>query len=68
MNQKSLRRLDNDITEEEKANEKILRVAVQSIDDTINQLLISSENAKRFIKTFEKFDEFDNILKKILII
>jgi len=64
MNQKSLRRLDNDITEEEKTNEKVLRVAVQSIDDTINQLLISSENAKRFIKTFEKFDEFDNILKK----
>jgi hypothetical protein len=65
MNQKSLRRLENDITEEERTNEKVLRIAVQSIDDTIKQLLINSENAKRFIKTYEKFAEFDNILKKI---
>ena len=64
MNQKSLRRLDNDLTEEEKTNEKVLRIAVQSIDNTINQLLKNSENAKKFIKTFEKFAEFDNILKK----
>ena len=40
------------------------KIADKSIDETFHKLLNSSKNMKNFIKNFEKFDEFDEIIVK----
>jgi hypothetical protein len=42
------------------------KVADKSIDDTFHKLLNSSNNMNNFIKTYEKFDEFETNIQKNL--
>ena len=58
------RRLEHKLTEEEIENEYKEKIADKAIDDTFSKILTSSNNAKRFINTFEKFDDFDKSMNE----
>ena len=60
INQKTLRMLQNN--ENENLYEK--KVADKSIDETFHKLLNNSNNTNNFLKTFEKFEIFENNLQK----
>ena len=60
INQKTLRMLQNN--ENENLYEK--KVADKSIDETFHKLLNDSNNTNNFLKTFEKFEIFENNLQK----
>ena len=66
VNRRRLRRLDITLNEEENINDYIQKVADKSVDETFQKLLINSDNTKRFIKTFEQFEEFDKIIQKYI--
>ena len=50
------------LTEEEIDNYNKERIADKAIDETFKKILTSSKNAKKFIFSLEKFDEFDKII------
>ena len=58
------RRLERLLTEEEIENEHKEKIADKAIDDTFTKLLNSSNYTKRFIYSFEKFNEFDKIINE----
>ena len=58
------RRLLRGLTEDEITNFIKERVADKAIDDTFSKLLVSSNNAKVFINSFKKFDEFITEIEK----
>ena len=62
--ERNIRRLERLLTEEEIENEHKERIADKSIDDTFSKLLASSNNTKRFINSFEKFNDFDKIINE----
>ena len=60
------RRLNGEYSEEDRYKEQKERIADKAIDETFQKLFNSSEEAIRFIKSFEKFEEFDRNLKKYI--
>ena len=63
-NELNRRRLERLLTEEEIEIENKQRIADKAIDDTFKKLLTSSSNTKKYIDSFEKFQEFDNLITK----
>jgi hypothetical protein len=57
--QKRLRMLENNETETLYSK----KVADKSIDETFHNLLNNSQNLKSLLKNYEKFDEFDEIIR-----
>lgn len=62
--ERNIRRLQRLLTEEEIENEHKEKIADKSIDDTFSKLLTSSNSTKRFINSFEKFNNFDKIINE----
>ncbi len=56
------RRRNRLLTEEEIEKDHKEKIADKAIDDTFSKILISSNNAKKFIDNFESFDNFDKII------
>ena len=65
-NELNRRRLERLLTEEEIEIENQQRIADKAIDDTFKKLLTSSSNTKKYIDSFEKFQEFDNLITKYI--
>ena len=64
VNSRRLRRLDTGLSEQESSNDYQQMIADKSIDEVFHKLLNNSENTKRFINSFEQFNEFNNIIEK----
>jgi len=62
--QKIKRRLNQPLTDEEIENDYKEKFADKALDDTLSKILISSNNAKRFIDYYENFDIFDKIINE----
>ena len=58
--QQSRRRLNKEETEEDILDK--YKIPDKSVDENFRKILNSSKNIKSFVKTFEKFEEFDNII------
>ena len=52
------------LSEEELDNINKQKIADKAIDDTFKKILTSSLNAKKFIFSLEKFDDFDKIIEE----
>jgi len=61
---RNIRRLERLLTEEEIENEHKEKIADKSIDDTFSKILTSSNSTKRFINSFEKFNDFEQIINE----
>ena len=62
--ERNIRRLERLLTEEEIESEHKEKIADKSIDDTFSKILTSSNSTKRFINSFEKFNDFDKIINE----
>lgn len=59
---RNLRRLNDEQTEEDINEEYKEKVADKSVDDNFHKILKSIENAVNFIKSYENFDKFEEII------
>ena len=59
-----LRRLNGEQTEDDTVEEYKEKVADKAIDENFNKLLNISESTLNFIKTYENFDKFEEIIQK----
>ena len=57
-----LRRLNDEQTEEDIAEEYHEKVADKSVDDNFHKILNSIESTVNFIKSYENFDKFEEII------
>ena len=58
------RRLNQPLSENEIENNYKKNIADKTLDDTLSKILISSNNAKRFIDNYENFDIFDKMVNE----
>ena len=58
------RRLNHPLSENEIENNYKKNIADKTLDDTLSKILISSNNAKRFIDNYENFDIFDKMINE----
>ena len=56
------RRLNRLLTEEEIENDYKEKIADKALDETFSRILVSSINTKRFIDSYESFEDFDKII------
>jgi hypothetical protein len=59
-----IRRRSRLLTEEEMINDYKEKIADKALDETLSKILISSNNAKKFIDSCEKLDIFDKKIKE----
>ena len=62
-----LRRLNDEQTEEDIAEEYHEKVADKSVDDNFHKILNSIESTVNFIKSYENFDKFEEIINSNII-
>lgn len=64
LSSRALRRLNEEQTEEDEIEEYQEKIADKSIDENFHKLLNISKNTKKFIETYEYFDQFIDDLEK----